>query len=43
MLTYFLDYPLEILHPTTQSHITALSFPYTGASSLHRTKGLSSF
>ena len=24
----------------TQSHIPALAFPYTGALSLHRTKGL---
>ena len=29
-------------HPLTHSHLTILAFPYTGASSLHRTKGLSS-
>ena len=29
-------------HPPTHSSLTALAFPYTGASSLHRTKGLSS-
>ena len=28
--------------PPTHSHLTALAFPYTGASNLHRTKGLSS-
>jgi hypothetical protein len=28
-------------HP--HSHLTALAFPYTGESSLHRTKGLSSY
>jgi hypothetical protein len=26
----------------THSHLTTLAFPYTGATSLHRTKGLSS-
>ena len=26
-------------YPPTHSHLTALAFPYTGASSLHRTKG----
>jgi hypothetical protein len=30
-------------HPTTHSCLPALAFPYTGASSLHRTKGLSSY
>ena len=29
-----------LLHPPTYSHLTALGFLYTGASSLHRTKGL---
>jgi hypothetical protein len=29
-------------HQSTHSHFLALAFPYTGASSLHRTKGLSS-
>jgi hypothetical protein len=29
-------------HPTTYSHLTALSFAYTGAWTLYRTKGLSS-
>ena len=29
------------LHPLTHSCLTALASPYTGASSLHRTKGLS--
>ena len=28
--------------PLTHSHLTTLAFPYTGVSSLHRTKGLSS-
>jgi hypothetical protein len=28
-------------HPFTHSHITHLASPYVGASSLHRTKGLS--
>jgi hypothetical protein len=28
--------------PFIHSHLPALAFPYTGASSLHRTKGLSS-
>ena len=27
-------------HQPTDSHFLALAFPYTGASSLHRTKGL---
>ena len=27
----------------TLSHFTTLAFPYTGESSLHRTKGLSSY
>jgi hypothetical protein len=30
------------LHPPTHSCLTALAFPYAGASSLHRTKGLPS-
>ena len=30
-------------HPPTYSHFTALSFPYTLASSLHSTRGLSSY
>ena len=30
-------------HPPTHSHLTALAFPYTGALSLHRTKGLPSY
>jgi hypothetical protein len=30
-------------HPPTQSHLTALTFPYTGALSLHRVKGFSSY
>ena len=29
-------------HPPTQSHLPALAFPFSRASSLHRTKGLSS-
>ena len=29
-------------HPPTHFCLTALAFPYAGASSLHRTKGLSS-
>jgi hypothetical protein len=29
-------------YPPTHSHFTTLTFPYTGPSSLHRTKGLSS-
>jgi hypothetical protein len=29
-------------HPPTHSHLTALKFPYTGTSNLHRTKCLSS-
>jgi hypothetical protein len=29
-------------HPPIHSHLTALAFLYTGASSLHRNKGLSS-
>ena len=29
-------------YPLTHSHLTALAFPYTGALSLHRTKGLPS-
>jgi hypothetical protein len=29
-------------YPLTHSHLFTLAFPYTGASSLHRTKGLSS-
>jgi hypothetical protein len=29
-------------HPPTHSQLPALAFPYTGASSLHRIKGLSS-
>ena len=29
-------------HPPTHSLLTDLAFPYTGASSLHRTKDLSS-
>ena len=29
-------------HPCTHSHLTALAFPYTGASSFQSTKGLSS-
>ena len=29
--------------PPTYSHLIALTFPYTGASSLHRTKDLSSY
>jgi hypothetical protein len=32
----------EGAHPATHSHLTALAFPYTGASSLHETKGLPS-
>jgi hypothetical protein len=28
-----------LLHPFTHLHLTSLAFPYTGASSLHRTKG----
>ena len=32
---------MVFLHPSTHSYLHALSFPYTGASSLHRTKGLS--
>ena len=28
--------------PPTHSYLTALAFPYTGALSLHRTKGFSS-
>ena len=28
--------------PLTYSHLPALAFPYTGASRMHRTKGLSS-
>jgi hypothetical protein len=31
-----------LTHPPTHSHLTALAFPYTGESSLHRTKGFSS-
>ena len=30
-------------HPPTHSHLTVLAFPYTGASSFHRTKGFSSY
>jgi hypothetical protein len=29
-------------HPHTHSHLTILAFPFTRASSLHRTKGLPS-
>ena len=29
-------------HPPTNSHFPSLAFPYTGESSLYRTKGLSS-
>ena len=29
-------------HLPTHSHLTTLALPYTGVSSLHRTKGLSS-
>ena len=29
-------------HPLTYSHLPALAFPYAGALSLHKTKGLSS-
>ena len=29
-------------HAPTHSHLTVLAFPYTGASSLHRTKGIPS-
>ena len=29
-------------HPLTHSYLTATAFPYTGASNLHRTKGLPS-
>ena len=32
-----------LLNPPTHSHITALAFSYTGASSLPRTKDLSSY
>jgi hypothetical protein len=32
----------ESFHPPTYSYLDALAFPYTGESSLHRTKGLSS-
>jgi hypothetical protein len=34
--------PTTPAHQTTHSHIPVLEFPYTGASSLHKTKGLSS-
>ena len=33
---------MVLLHPLTHSHLTPLAFPCTGASSLHRTKGLPS-
>ena len=33
----------EGAHSRTHSRLPALEFPYTGASSLHRTKGLSSY
>jgi hypothetical protein len=54
MLSLFLVSPLETLYsisppcfydsapPPTHSHFLALTFPYSGASSLHGTKGLSS-
>ena len=29
--------------PPTHSHLTTQAFPYTGESSLHRTKGFSSY
>ena len=29
-------------HPPSHSYFTTLAFPYTGASSIHRTKGLPS-
>ena len=32
----------EGAHPLTHFHLTALAFPYTGTSSLQRTKGLPS-
>jgi len=32
----------SLTHPPTPSHLTTLVFPYTGAWSLDRTKGLSS-
>ena len=41
-----LDTPYHIpllsvcLHPFTHSHLPTFAFPYTGALSLHRTKGL---
>ena len=31
-----------LAHPPTKSHLTVLAFPFTGTSSLHKTKGLSS-
>ena len=39
-----LPYPCfcEGVPPPIHSHFPILAFPYTGASSLHRTKGLSS-
>jgi hypothetical protein len=41
---YILPFPpsMRVLpHPPTHSHLTSLALPYTRASSLHRTKGLS--
>jgi hypothetical protein len=38
---FYQDAPLPT-HPPTHSHLTALEFLYTGASSLHMTKHLSS-
>jgi hypothetical protein len=35
-------YRRVLWHPSTHSCLTSLAFPYTGALSLHRTKGISS-